>query len=130
MKKIFLFLIAITGFLTVQAQNDSLQQYTGKYKFPDGSPFTEVTVTLDSTVLTASSAMGSSELKKIEGDVFEIVAYSGTATFKRNADNKIGAVHILVGDINVEGTKTEGLMINWSFLSVIPLRGNSVLPVK
>jgi hypothetical protein len=122
MKKIFLLLMVMMGFLMAHAQNDSLKQYAGKYKFPDGSPFTEVIVTLDSTGLTASSAMGSSELKRTEGDVFEVVAYGGTATFKRNADNKISGVHILVGDINVEGTKTEELMINRSSISVIPLR--------
>ncbi len=121
MKKLFLSLIVLTVFLTVNAQTDSLQQYTGKYKFPDGSVVTEITVTLDSTMLTVSSAMGSSELKRVEGDVFEIVAYGGTATFKRNAENKIGGVQILVGDINMEGTKTEGLMINRSSFSVIPL---------
>ncbi len=122
MKKIFLSLMTTISFLAVHAQNDSLKQYTGTYKFPEGTPFTEVIVTLDSTGLTASSAMGSSELKRTEGDVFEIVAYGGTATFKRNADNKISAVHILVGDINAEGTKTEGLMMNRTLLSAGPLR--------
>jgi hypothetical protein len=107
MKKLILSLIMLTGLLSVNAQTDSLKQYTGKYKFPDGSPVTEITVTLDSTGLTANSAMGSSELKKTEGDVFEIVAYGGVATFKRNAENKISGVVILVGDINMEGTKTE-----------------------
>jgi len=112
MKYFFLSLLVIIGFLPVNAQADSLQQYTGKYKFPDGSVVTEIIVTLDSTVLTANSAMGSSELKKTEGDIFEIVAYGGIATFKRNAENKISGVQILVGDINMEGTKTEGLMIS------------------
>lgn len=130
MKKIFLFLLVMTGFLTVHAQNDSLQQYTGKYKFPDGSPVTEITVTLDSTVLTANSAMGSSELKRSEGDVFEIVAYGGTATFKRNAENKISGVNILVGDINMEGTKTEGLMISGYSMSALPFRRNFILPAQ
>jgi hypothetical protein len=122
MKSFFLSLIALTAFLTVNAQTDSLQQYTGKYKFPDGSPVTEITVTLDSTMLTANSAMGSSELKRTEGDVFEIVAYGGIATFKRNAENKISGVLIQVGDINMEGTKSEGLMINKSYLLVHPMR--------
>ena len=122
MKKIFLFLIVILGFLTAHAQNDTLQQYSGKYKFPEGNPVTEIIVSLDSTGLTANSALGSSELKKIEGDVFEIVAYGGTATFKRNADKKISGVQILVGDINMEGTKTEGLMMNRSSMSVTPMR--------
>ena len=107
MKKFFLFLIMSISFLTVNAQTDSLNQYTGKYKFPDGSVVTEIIVTLDSTGLIANSAMGSSELKRTEGDVFEILAYGGIATFKRNAENKISGVHIQVGDIDMEGTKTE-----------------------
>ena len=119
MKNFFLSLLLMISFLKVDAQTDSLQQYTGKYKFPDGSVVTEITVILDSTVLTANSAMGSSELKKMEGDVFEIIAYGGTATFKRNAENKVSGVQILVGDINLEGTKTEGWMINNSSLPVI-----------
>lgn len=122
MKYFFLSLVACISFLSVNAQSDSLQQYTGKYKFPDGSPVTEITVTLESEVLNANSAMGSSELKKTEGDVFEIVAYGGTATFKRNTDNKISGVQILVGDINMEGTKTEELMINRSAIFIFPMR--------
>jgi hypothetical protein len=87
--------------------NDSLAQYTGKYKFPDGSPFTEMTVTLENGKLTASSAGGSSELRRSSGDEFEVVAYGGTATFRRNNDRKITGVHILVADLDMEGTKTE-----------------------
>ena len=69
---------------------------------------TEVIVTLDSAgVLTANSAQGSSELRKSQGDIFEVVAYGGTATFKRNAENKIIGLHIVVGDTDIEGTKTE-----------------------
>jgi len=112
MKSLFLSLLGMIVFLTVNAQTDSLKQYTGTYKFPDGSMFTEMIVTLDSNVLTGSTTLGSSELKRTEGDVFEVVAYGGTATFKRNAENKINAVHLLVGNIDVEGTKTEGLMIS------------------
>ena len=122
MKYFFLSLIGMIGFLMVNAQTDSLRQYTGTYKFPDGNPVTEITVSLDSTVLTANSALGSSELKKTEGDVFEIVAYGGIATFKRNAENKISGVQILVGDLNMEGTKTEGWMINRYSTFIIPLR--------
>ena len=112
MKNFLFSLITMISFLTVNAQTDSLKQYTGTYKFPDGSPFTEVIVTLDSTGLTATSALGSSELKSTDKDVFEIVAYGGTATFKRNAENKISGVQVMVGNLNLEGTKTEGLMIS------------------
>jgi hypothetical protein len=111
MKKGFFlfFVLAITFILQAQPTNlqDTLQEYTGKYKFPDGSVITEVMVTIENGVLTGSSAMGSSELRKTEGDIFEVVAYSGTATFKRNTENKIIGVHLVVGDIDIEGTKTE-----------------------
>ncbi|HSU28656.1 MAG TPA: hypothetical protein VLJ68_09765, partial [Chitinophagaceae bacterium] len=73
MKKIFLTTLILTGFLSMKAfagGQDSLQQYTGKYKFPDGSVVTDISVTLENGVLIGSSAMGSSELKKTEGDVF------------------------------------------------------------
>lgn len=86
------------------------QQYTGKYKFPEGSVVTEVTVTLENGVLLANSPMGSSELKKTEADVFEIVAYGGTATFKRT-EGKVSGVQMIVGDMILEGTKAENTII-------------------
>lgn len=109
MKKILLSLFVTVAFLSVNAQTDSLQQYTGKYKFPDGSPVTEITMTVENGLLMASSAMGSTEFKPTSTvDVFEIVAYGGTATFKRT-EGKVTGVSIQVGDVNIEGTKTEGL---------------------
>jgi hypothetical protein len=113
MKKLLLVLsLFLTGIL-VNAQTDStLQPYTGKYKFPDGSPVTEITVAIENGLLMATSAMGSTELKKTQGDVFEIVAYGGTATFKRNQDTKVIGVQIQVGDLNMEGTKTEGIVLS------------------
>lgn len=109
MKKILFSLFATVAFLSVNAQTDSLQQYTGKYKFPDGSPVAEITMTVDNGVLMAASAMGSTEFKPTStADVFEIVAYGGTATFKRT-EGKVTGVSIQVGDVNIEGTKTEGL---------------------
>jgi len=108
MKAILLALIVTLSFFAANAQTDSLQEYTGKYKFPDGSPVTEIGVVLENGVLTVTTAMGNSELKKTDTkDVFEIVAYSGTATFKRNAEGKITTLQIQVQDINMEGTKTE-----------------------
>ncbi len=112
MKQLILFSILSLHFLTGNAQTDSLQQYTGKYKFPDGSPVTEMTLTLENGVLLGNSVMGSSEFRKTEGDVFEIVAYSGTATFKRNTESKITSVRIVVGSIDMEGTKTEGVAVS------------------
>jgi hypothetical protein len=109
MKKTLLSFFVLFGFLTVNAQTDSLQQYTGKFKFPDGSPVTEITVSVDNGLLMAASAMGSTEFKPTsERDVFEIVAYGGTATFKKK-EGKVTNLHILVGDVDMEGEKTEGI---------------------
>jgi hypothetical protein len=108
MRKIICCLIASMAFLFVAAQQDTtLQQYTGKYIFKEGSAVPDMTVTLENGVLTATSVQGSSELKKTEGDVFQIVAYNGLATFKRNDAGKVGWVKVEVGDIVLEGTKSE-----------------------
>lgn len=113
MKKILLSLIVLIGFTAVKAQTDSLQEYTGKYKFPDGSPVSEISVTADNGTLMANSTIGNSELKKTDTkDVFEIVAYSGTATFKRNTEGKIISMQVQVQDINMEGTKQEGAALD------------------
>ena len=128
MKKLFLSLLVVISFLSVNAQQDTvLQKYTGKFKFPDGSPVTEINFTVENGVLMGASAMGSSEFKKTDTEnVFEIVAYGGTATFKKNAEGKVRSVQILVGDINMEGTKvesTEGVefygFINYKYIYAI-----------
>lgn len=110
MKKLLLTLtVLFVTTIATHAQTDSLlQQYTGKYVFPDGSPVKEIGVIIQEGVLTATSVMGNSELRKTENkDVFEIVAFAGTATFKRNEAAKVNGVQIQVQDVNMEGTKTE-----------------------
>jgi hypothetical protein len=104
-KLIFSFLFFYTALLA-SAQTDSLEQYTGKYKFPEGSPVTEIGVVLENGTLTATSVLGNSELKKTDAkDVFEIVAYAGTATFRRNGDGKVVGLRIQVQDVDMEGTR-------------------------
>jgi hypothetical protein len=109
MKKLLFTLSLLVGFVSANAQTDTLlQQYTGKYVFPDGSPVKEIGVVIQEGILTATSVMGNSELRKTETkDVFEIVSFAGTATFKRNGDNKVNAIQIQVQDVNMEGSKTE-----------------------
>ncbi len=81
-------------------------EYTAKYKFPDGSPVTEITVVIEDGTLMAQTAMGNTEFKKTESkDVFEVVAYSGTAIFKRNPDGKIVGLVIQVNNIEMEGVR-------------------------
>ena len=111
MKKLVLSFFAMVSLFIVSAQQtpqmDSLKEYTGKYKFPEGSAVQEVIVTIENGVLYASSTAGNSELKKIEKDIFEIVAFSGKAFFKRNSDAKLSGVRIEVEDLILEGTKSE-----------------------
>jgi hypothetical protein len=107
MKKILVTLFILMGFVTVNAQTDSLQQYTGKFVFPDGSPVSEINVIIENGVLTGTSAMGNSEFKKVQGDEFEIVAYGGLATFKRDKDGKVNALRVQVQDLDMEGQKSE-----------------------
>jgi hypothetical protein len=110
MKKIIVLAIAIFAFNSINAQNspaDSLKEYTGKYKFPEGSPFPIVTIALENGMLTATSVAGTSELKRREGDTFDIVAYSGVVIFKRNEEKKIVKAQVQVNSLDVEGEKTE-----------------------
>jgi len=114
MRKIVLLFLMAVAFSTANAQVDSLQEYTGKYTFPEGSPVTEIGVIVENGVLTATSVMGNSELKKTDTkDAYELVAYSGLATFKRNADNKITSLLIQVQDINMEGMKAVPAIVDF-----------------
>ena len=99
-----------TIFISVfsNAQTDStLQQYAGKYKFADGNPISEMTLLVDNGILMGSSTQGNSEFKPTStADVFEIVAFSGTATFRRK-DGKVVSVLIQVQGTSMEGTKSD-----------------------
>ncbi len=106
MKKLILSFLFLSAVLMGSAQADSLHEYTGKYKFPDGSPVTEIGVIVDNGVLTATASMGNTELRATETkDVFEIVAYGGLATFVRNEEGKIVSLRVQVQDVDMEGTK-------------------------
>lgn len=109
MKQLFFAACLLMVGLVTNAQADStLQEYTGKFKFPEGGPFPEVAVTLEKGILSATAATGSSELKKTDTkDVFEVAAYGGLATFRRGDDGKIRTLRIQVQDVDVEGTKAD-----------------------
>jgi hypothetical protein len=111
MRKLLLFFFAIGSSFILSAQQtpqtDSLKEYTGKYKFPEGSEVTEIKVVVENGLLWANSDKGNSELKKIEKDIFEVVSYTGTATFKRDENGKVNRLYIEVGDLKMEGTKSE-----------------------
>jgi hypothetical protein len=107
MKKIFLLLIVLISFFSVNAQTDTLQQYTGTYVFGDGSPVQAVDVTLTDGALSMSSSAGNSSLTRLGVDSFQIVEFSGTAVFRRSEDKKINAVHIEAMGYVMDGQKQQ-----------------------
>ena len=104
MKRFFLLLSVFTFYTAINAQ-DSLQQYTGKYVFPDGSVVPDVEVILSGNALTMTSVSGTSSLVQLGVDSFQIVEFSGTSVFKRNDDKKINAVHIEAMGYVLDGQK-------------------------
>ena len=111
MRKLIFFFFALSCAFIVSAQqvpqSDSLKEYTGKYKFPEGSEVTEIKVVVENGALWAQSDKGNSELRRIQKDTFEVVAYTGTATFKRDGKGKVNGLHVGVGDLIMDGTKSE-----------------------
>ena len=112
MKKIILFLSIGLITVTISAQ-DTLQQYTGKYIFPDGSVVPEVDVTLTEEALYMSSVAGTSSLVQLGIDSFAITEFNGIALFKRNEDKKVNAVYIDAMGYVLEGKKQEDG--SWTF---------------
>ena len=111
MRRFLLFFIALGSCFILLAQQhpstDSLKEYTGIYKFPEGSDVTEIKIGIENDTLWAYSVKGNSELKRIEKDLFEVVQYTGTATFKRDENGKITILHIEVGRLIMDGKKSE-----------------------
>ncbi len=113
MKKAFLFLCFVLGsFVFAQAQDapakdSALQQFVGKYKFPDGSVVAEVIVALEEGALTMSSSAGTSALEKQGEDVYTIVQFQGSAKFVRDSNRRIIGVNINAMGYQLEGTKVE-----------------------
>ena len=113
MRKLFMLLLSITSSLMMHAQQSpapdtiALKEYTGRYLFPDGSQVSEIKVVIENGMLMATSDQGNSELKQMEKDTFEVVMYTGTATFKRDDKGKVNGIYIEIGDMILDGKKSE-----------------------
>ena len=106
MKKILLMAVILVGvFATANAQTSNLKDYLGKYIFPEGSPVTEVTLTIEDTVLTINSAMGATALEKKGVDTFYLAAYDAPIIFKRGANNSVETLTIIVQGMELTATK-------------------------
>jgi hypothetical protein len=107
MKKILLMAVILMGVMaTANAQTSPLKDYLGKYVFPEGSPVTEVTITAEDTVLTASSAMGAYALEKKGVDTFYLAAFDAPVIFKRGADNAVESLTIVVQGMELTARKS------------------------
>lgn len=107
-------LLGMVVIVQAQAKDSTLQDFVGKYKFPDGSVVTEVVVSMEGEGLVMSSSVGNSTLVKTGEDQFSITAYDGTAQFKRDTNKKIIGVNINAGGYVLEGTKSEGIAFTYA----------------
>jgi len=117
MKKITLSILASFFILVMNAQDPApkppLEDFVGRYVFPDGSVVPDVTVTLSGEALTMTSTAGTSALAELGRDSFSIVEFSGTAVFKRGDNKKVNAVHIEAAGYVLDGQKQDNGA--WSF---------------
>jgi hypothetical protein len=106
MKKMLLMGIVFLGiFVSVQAQDSPLKEYLGKYTFAEGSPVTEVVLTVEDSVLVSTSSVGAFPLEKKGVDTFYLAAYDALVIFKRDGNNVVTGVGINVQGMELIGTK-------------------------
>jgi len=92
-------------FISVQAQDSPLKEYLGKYTFAEGSPVTEVVLTVQDSVLVSTSSVGAFPLEKKGVDTFYLAAYDALVIFKRDGNNVVTGVGINVQGMELIGTK-------------------------
>lgn len=120
-------IVAIIAFafafsLSALAQDAPLDNYIGKYNFPEGSPVTSVELKVVDGVLMGESQMGPATFKRIEKDMFAVIEHNAVAEFKRNADGKVISVTVTVDTLVMEGTKEGTAIRNLRFSPLSPLR--------
>ena len=133
MRKIAVSILTSLSMIAVQAQTDPapkppLEDFVGKYVFPEGSVVPDVTVTLSDSALTMSSTAGTSALTELGRDSFTIVEYSGIAVFKRGDDKKVNGVHIEAMGYVLDGQKQSSGA--WAFTYYLKPKRELALPKK
>jgi len=87
------------------AQDSTLNEYKGIYKFKEGSPTPSVEISIQDGALYASSTIGSASMSRVSKDTFGIPDHNGVAYFYRNAEGKVNSIRIEVADMILEGDK-------------------------
>jgi hypothetical protein len=113
MKKLMMIclMLGVVAFANAQDKDTTLQDFVGKYKFPEGSIVAEVSVSMEGEALVMGSSIGTSALVKIGDDLFSITAYDGSAQFKRDTNKKVIGVSINAGGYALEGTRSDGIAL-------------------
>ena len=107
MKKMLLKGIVFLGiFVSVQVQDSPLKEYLGKYTFAEGSPVTEVVLTVQDSVLISTSSVGAFPLDKKGVDTFYLAAYDALVIFKRDGNSVVEGVGINVQGMELIGKKS------------------------
>ena len=105
MRKILAFVLCSFCCCFVMAQDSTLHEYKGVYKFPEGSATPQVEISIQEGALFASSTIGSAAFSKVSKDTFSIPDHNGMAFFYRNAEGKVNKIKIEVADLILEGDK-------------------------
>ena len=107
--KLSLILLLCLAYNMLQAQSDTaLKEYTGQYKFPDGSAAPSVEISIVDGALFASATIGSAAMVRQARDTFSIPSYNGMAYFFRDGAGKVNRIRVEVSDLILEGDKQGG----------------------
>ena len=113
MRKLIIFFLFFSFNFFSRAQDSTLNEYTGKYKFPSGSMVPEVDITLSDNILSITAVLGLASMEKVSRDTFMIPTYGNALVFfYRNTDNKVASIKIDTGNDVMEGKK-EGVGAAW-----------------
>lgn len=121
MKKLLFTLIFTTGTLMYVHSQESLNQYAGKYNFPEGSAVREIIVIVENNTLQIGSLVGTASLIKESDDNFTIPAFNGLAIFKRDSNKKITNIFIDLMGLKLDGIKEADTSANQSGSSDKPI---------
>lgn len=105
MRKIFALILCTLSTCLAMAQDSTLQEYKGVYKFPEGSATPQVEISIQDGALFASSTIGSAAFTKVSKDTFSIPEHNGMAFFYRSPEGKVNKIKIEVADLILEGDK-------------------------
>jgi hypothetical protein len=95
------------------AQDSTLNEYKGLYKFREGSPTPSVDITIENGALYANSSIGSASMKWVSKDTFSIPDHNGMAYFYRSDKGLVNSIKVEVADLVLEGDKQDpALAIN------------------